>query len=1072
MSHLPSEYTTVEKPFLTQLAKLGWEVLELKNADSDVPYLADPERTSLREVLLKSRLKRALKAINTDSAGESWLTDEHVTQMINRLDRLQGQKLMEANEEATNLLLLGFTVQLQGEARGRTARYMDFDNPARNDFIAISQFKVENPAISVGEKAIKPDITLFVNGIPLVVIEAKSPSIEEPIYNAIKQLLRYSNQRSSSDIEGVEKLFHYNQLLVATSFDFAHLGTVGAKYKHFQEWKDPYPLSPEALNAKLGKEASSQEILVESVLSKTALLDIIYHFILFDDANGKRVKLAPRYQQYRAVHKALKRLQHGQTKAEHGEWDERGGIIWHTQGSGKSITMMYLIRKLRTTPALRSFKVVMITDRRDLQKQLSVTADLSGESLVVARNIHDLVRELRKDGAGLVFGMIQKFQNSQEETTAAAQVPKDLNTSEKILVMIDEAHRSHASDLHANLVAALPNAVKIGFTGTPILRGKKKRTEEIFGSYIDTYTIKESQRDGSTLPIHYEGKTAQGVVAKGETLNKLFDNLFKEHTPEERELLKQKYGTKQTIFEAPKLIAEKAKDMLRHYVANILPDQFKGQVVASSRLAAVRYFDALEIAKRELIKEIEDLDDAFLEMDAEELQETDADMAFLVRAHRELERLKRLEFAVVISAEHNQEDFFDPWTDKTKQDAFIERFKKPFKKDKHDNDGDDLGFLIVKSMLLTGFDAPLEQVMYLDRSIREHELLQAIARVNRTSEGKSYGLVVDYYGVAHHLTEVLSVYSDADIEGALTSIRDELPTLRDRHLKVTKIFTDRGVSLDDTENAALLLGDIPLRAEFQVALKEFMTSLDMVLPRPEGLPYVRDAKRLGFIHLRAANLYRDNNLSLADAEEKVRSLIDRYIEATGTKVMIEEVEILSSSFNDKVAQYHHPRSKAAEMEHAARHHIRIHAHEDPAYYQKLSERLEQILAATKDDWEEQVKAFEAFLERIREGRPADKTGLNPKTHAPFFSLLAARQTTELSDEALVRYIDITSKMVDKIRKDISLVDFWRRAALQQTLRSQLKELLDDENAVPYGKIDAVADDILQLSKALHMRLTE
>lgn len=1071
MSSLPNEYTEVEKPFLDQLASLGWEVLELRGQDPNVPYLVDPERRSLTEVLLKDRLKKALRRVNADESGTTWLTDELVSEMATRLERIKSLKLVEANEEATDLLLSGMAVQVPGETRGRRAQFIDFDRPERNDFLAVSQFKVENPAITVGEKAIKPDITLFVNGVPVVVIEAKSPGIREPIVNAITQILRYSNQRGALDVEGAERLFHYNQLTVATSFDHARLGSITARYKHYSPWTDPYPQTREALGEILGKQPSAQELLCAGVLNKRALLDVIRYFTLFNDQAGRRIKVVPRHQQYRAVHKALERLTRGPTKAEHGEWDDRGGIIWHTQGSGKSITMMYLIRKMRSDPDLRSFKVVMVTDRRDLQKQLAETANLTGEPLTVAKNIPELVKALRTEGAGLVFGMIQKFQNTQEERSAAAQIAKNLNESERVLVMVDEAHRSHASDLHANLMASLPNCAKIGFTGTPILKGKKKRTAEIFGPFIDTYTIRESQADGATLPILYEGRTAAGVVTKSDTLNKLFDNLFKEHTEEERAQLRAKYATQERIFEAPKLIAEKAQDMLRHYVGQVLPGGFKAQIVASSRLAAVRYVAAFETAKKKLVEELEGLDEGLLGLDLDD-EAIDPEEAFLIRAHPHLERVRALEFAAVISHGHNDEDVYNEWTDKAKQDARIERFKKPFPKKAGDTDGDNLAFLVVKNMLLTGFNAPVEQVLYLDRNIREHDLLQAVARVNRNREGKGYGLVVDYYGVAHHLTEVMAVYDDEDVIGALKSIADELPGLRERHRKVTGLFGDRGVTLDDTEAAALLLEDIPLRAEFQIALKDFLHSLDIVLPRPEGLPYVRDAKRLGFIQRRAANLFRDDTLNLADAEPKVRGLINRYVAAEATEVLIAPVELLSEKFDQEVAKLSSPRSKAAEMEYAARHHIRTHTFEDPAYYQSLSERLETIIQEHRDNWEEQVRALEAFIARVRQGRPADRTGLSPKTHAPFFSLLEARQSSDLDDATVLRYVNITNEIVETLRKDVPLVDFWRRPALQSTLRSKVKTFLDDEDAVPFDKLDAVADEVLQLAKALHTRLVE
>ena len=426
--------------------------------------------------------------------------------------------------------------------------------------------------------------------------------------------------------------------------------------------------------------------------------------------------------------------------------------------------------------------------------------------------------------------------------------------------------------------------------------GDKKRTHEIFGEFIDRYTIREAEADGAIVPILYEGRTAHGAVKDGANLDDLFEDLFREHTPEELEAIKAKYATKGQIFEAPDLIRDKARDMLRHYVTNILPNGFKAQVVAYSRLAVVRYLDAFIAARDELLAEAEALSPEDKALDDEALCTRPPAVQAQVQAWRWREVLARIEFAPIISGSNNDDPAWKQWTDGAAQEQRIKRFKQPLL---HADPAkaDPLAFLIVKSMLLTGFDAPIEGVMYLDRPIREAELLQTIARVNRTGHGKQFGIVVDYYGLAHHLKEALNVYADEDIDGALQSLKDEIPVLRDRHLRVVDLFRSRGIdSLADTEACVEALADERLRAEFAVKLKAFLGTLDVVLPRPEGLPFAPDAKKLAFIYARARNRYRDTPVLGKDVGAKVRKLIDDHVVSMGVDPKIPPVSLTDADF--------------------------------------------------------------------------------------------------------------------------------------------------------------------------------
>ncbi|MGC9397447.1 MAG: type I restriction endonuclease subunit R [Anaerolineae bacterium] len=1069
-----AEYDLVEAPFLRQLQTLGWTTLE---GDTDVPYLT--ERESFKDVLLKSRLRDALRRINLDKAppgggvGQPWLEEAHLDQAVGILERLGQHGLIPNNKAATHLLLKG-TVLEGPDGEPRTVQYIDFEHPERNDFLAINQFRVWPQWGTDQRGSIIPDIVLFVNGIPLVVIEAKSPNLENPLNEAITQLLRYSNQREDAtpggvdapvgtgvEPEGAEQLFHYAQLTIATCMETARLGTVGAGYRHYLEWKDPYPSTPAQVAQGLGLAEDdlakgalkSQHILVAGMLRPELLLDIVRCFTLFTEVDGREVKIVPRYQQLRAVYKAIERLQTGKTKAEDGEFDRRSGIIWHTQGSGKSLSMVFLVRKMRTLPVLQRFKIVVVTDRTKLEKQLADTATLTGEPLQRAKSVNKLEALLREPGAGLVFGMIQKAQDRSQRRRAPGKTETWglLNPSEEILLLVDEAHRSHTNTLHANLEEALPHCAMIGFTGTPIFEEDKKPTHEIFGPFIDTYTLRESQDDGATVPILYEGRKMPGDVAQREHLDAVFQETFWEYTEEEREAIKRKYATTGDVLEAEKLIAAKARDMLRHYVTTVMPNGFKAQIAGVSRLAAARYQAALEDALPDLVAELEALAAAPVEV-----QRASA----LAAALPHLERVRRLRFVAVVSGSHNDKPIIKRWTSAHQQELDVEDFKKPFDPVKGE------GFtamIAVQGMLLTGFDAPVEQALYIDRLMQGYELLQAIARVNRTYTHKEAGLVVDYYGLARYVKEALDVYTVGERRGAFRSILEQLPKLEARYRRVLGLFA--GLDIHDTDACVHLLRDARLRAQFTVALGDFLQTLDTVLPRPQALPYVDDARQLGLIRTLARNRYRDEQLNIAGAEAKVRRLIDEHVIGQGIDPTIPPIDILAAEFEKHVGTLPSPRAQAAEMEFAIRHHISQRYQEDPVYYRKLSERLEDILQRFADNWQAQVEALKTLLRQHTTTQA--EVSREEKRMQPFLRLL--REASPVQDHE--RLAHATVELVNAlIRPEVQRVDFWRNRAAQAELRSRVAQYLDDRGLVPYDQVKALADQIVQTAKANHMLL--
>jgi type I restriction enzyme R subunit len=660
-----------------------------------------------------------------------------------------------------------------------------------------------------------------------------------------------------------------------------------------------------------------------------------------------------------------------------------------------------------------------------------------------------------------------------------------LDISEDVVVLVDEAHRSQGSALHANLLKALPNCARIGFTGTPIIMGRRKYTASIFGDYLDRYPILQSEADGSTLPILYEGRTTKAAVRDAADLDELFEDMFAKHTPEEVEAIKKRWATRGNVMEAPKLIAAKARSMLRHYVDTVLPNRFKAQVVATSRKAAVRYREAFLAARDELLAELDALAPDLRSADAADRADSlPGKTARLVRAWPFRDVIAALDFVPVISGEQNDPADWAQWTDKTKQDAVITRFKRPLPA------GDDadpehtstVAFLIVKSMLLTGFDAPAEQVMYLDRHIKEAELLQAIARVNRTAHGKNAGYVVDYYGVAENLKVALAAYAVEDVQAAMTSIADQVPLLAERRQRVRNLFEARGIDRFDTQadqDACVeALADERLRAAFEAAFKLFTMSMEIVLPRPEALPFVPDAKAFGTIAFAARRRYREDGFDASLYGSKVRRLIDDHVEALGIEQKIPPISITAADFDTKVADLHSDRARASEMEHAIRYHLREHWDEDPEHYDRLSERLEEIIEELGEQWEQLSLALGDLLPEVRAGRQADDSGLDPVAEAPFYDLLRrelADEGKKVSSPAEALLRELTVDLVLRIKAEISLVGFWHNTYAQNTLRAWVatrlaEPMIDGEDLFDFARTTPVADRLVELAKANHARL--
>lgn len=1064
------EYQKTERPLLQQLSGMGWHV------EKGSVHVADETgRDSFQEVILEDRLRSAFRRINNDEDG-AWMDDARIDQAVTTIERTRGQGRMQTNREIDRLLREGISVDApEGHwSDTKKAKVIDFENLDNNEFVAISQFRVDRPGTT---RYVVPDVVLFVNGLPLVVIECKSPYADKAIEAAIQDLFTYSNQRDDlSQQRGSDRLFDFNLAMVGTCYEQARMGAFGAPAAEFVPWNDTSPVPASQVANALGKQGQSlsqQETVAAGMLRPSHLIDLLADFVVYEEEGGIN-KVVGRYQQFRTVQKAIDRLKTGETKIEHGLEDQRGGIVWHTQGAGKSLTMVFLVRRMRRDDDLRSFKVVGVTDRTSLEHQLSGTAELAGEPVRIAESTAQLKSLLSEDGADLVFAMIQKFQDPETGEVEMEETFDELNDSEDIVVLVDEAHRTHTNTLHQNLRYALPNAARIGFTGTPIIDEAKKLTTEIFGEYVDTYKMDDAEADGVILPIRYEGKTTLGEVGMPSLLDAQFEDVFADRSKEEMQRIQKKYATRGDVLEAEKLIEKKAHNMLRHYVETVLPGGCKAQVVATSRRAAVRYQEKLVEAKEQLLEDLESLPPAAERMSEADLDDADRETQFLVRASEHLDTIRRLDFAAVISEGDDDPDSWRQWTRESNQETHKSRFKKPLVVD-NDANQDGLCMLVVHGMLTTGFNAPVNQAMYLDRRLTGHNLLQAIARVNRRYPGKTHGLVVDYCGVAAHLADALHEYNQEDVKQAMVDLEEELPKLDERHQHVVDFFEREGISIDDEEACVDLLRDEKKRAQFSTRLRKFLRSYDTIMPRPQAAEYRADVKRFGRINRRAANRYYDDELNILDAGPKVRRLIDEHVEAEGIETSIEPTTITEPEFDYLVGNEPSDRAQAARMEHAVRHHVREKYNEDPVFYKDLSERVQNILDDHQDDWERQRELFRELIDDIRERTEDDGYFSNgDRPIAPFARIIAdaiAPDDETLNDDQRELVTDLTVDVVDHIAQEIDRPDFWRTDHLRNQLRTWVIRRLDAVDVVPYSEVKHIADDVMQTAEANHEKLT-
>lgn len=1079
-----AEYLNVEQPFLHKLQQLGWEIIDQGQGIPGDP--AKSKRTNFKQVVLPEIFKESLRKINQTEDGKEWLTSKQIEEIYEDITDNGNRQLHEANKRIHEMLLKKTNVaknELTGE-ESPTVQLIDLANWENNHFIAVNQFKIDTP--KTPKKCIIPDIVLFVNGLPLIVVECKDIDVSEPLSDAERQIRRYSNRREDEFgvKEGEERLFHYNLFSIITHDTEARLGSISADFDYYYNWKDIFPEEYKSIEINKGND-KSQEVMILGVLNKEILIDLLRHFSLFITLDsGKEIKIIARYQQYRAVGKILQRLRTGETHT------ERSGVIWHTQGSGKSLTMVFTIRKLRSQADLKDHKIVLVVDRTDLEDQLSETAQHAGKINII--NKRKELPNLSGDNSDINMVMIHKFLQEQISKSKALQkafreegkVPKFeafevINESDRILIMIDEAHRTQGGDMGDNLFAAFPNSTKIAFTGTPLLTNRhKQKTQERFGSsgFIDVYKLTQSVNDRATLPIIYQGKTSDDKMPDPEGFQAAFDDVFKKQTPEEKEEIKKRYGTMRAYLENRDRLRKIANDLVDHYILEVLPNNFKAMVVSSSIVAACRYKNFIEQAIKNRVE-------------AEQQKP---------EGKRDEELIKKLDFlkvaGVVSSNDNNEQAYITQIRNEAKESNATDNFKKDFDYTKPETG---IAFLCVCDRLLTGFDAPIAQVMYLDKSLREHDLLQAIARVNRTKgSNKKHGLVVDYFGVSKNLKEALAIYDGdekvfEELSENLRDINKEFPVLESRYKRMIQLLEEYGVKeIEDfvnqrmsdpkkeaalVEQVILLAEDVKFRAQFDTYLKAFFDSLDLLLNLPKARIYWVPSKRFGYLLFRIREHFRDPTMDLKWAGEKVRKLIDEYLTSEGINSKIEPISLVSGDFPKHIDERKlSPRAKASEMAHAMRRHIKINNTKDPSFYTKIKDRLNEILERYKDNWDQCVEEIKGLTRTIAEAETEGNSETDLPSHiSPFYGViqLCAYDNKEIPENKIESVKSIVGDIVEELQKRIQIVNFWDKPNERKSLQGSIEDILDfsqiDEIADKYEKITT---EILNLAKIHHDKL--
>ena len=1002
----------------SDIENIAIELLEEQGYVYLSPERQETERSSTSEVVLRASLESAIAKLNPK------VPDDAKEQALLEVLNLSSQDLTQNNEIFQKMLTdgIGVEYQKQGNTVGDRVYLLDFENPQSNSFFVWKQFTVSGKD---GSK--RPDIVLFVNGLPLVVIELKNPNDKEAtIKKAYSQLQNYK--------KAIPSLFHYNGVMVASDGLDAKAGSLTAEWARFMHWKTIDGIKED-------KENIPQiETLIKGMLRPDVLLDLIKQFVVFEKTIKKdpetmitsieTSKKIAAYHQYHAVNKAVVTTK--KASAENG--DRKAGVVWHTQGSGKSLSMVFYAGKI--VLELDNPTILIITDRSDLDNQLFDTFAKSKQLLrqepVRAESSRHLKKLLKTAGGGVVFATIQKF--SPEDNKENFDL---LSERKNIVVIADEAHRSHygfgAKILEKENEAftkygfakylrdALPKASFVGFTGTPIER-EDISTPAVFGNYIDIYDVKQAIEDGATVKIFYESRLAQMHLdeSKKEELDAEIEKITEDAEESDTEKAKAKWTRLEAIIGHKERLKKVAQDIINHFEARREVLEGKGMVVAMSRRIAVALYD-------EMIKLRPDWHDT--------------------------DKSKGAIKVIMTSSPSDPENWQLHNTNKEEKREIGERLKNP---------KDPLQMVIVRDMWLTGFDAPCLHTMYIDKPMRGHNLMQAIARVNRVYNDKPGGLVVDYIGIASDLKQALATYTESKGKGTLTLDQSEAITMMlEKYEIVQQMFEGfdykRYFSADKREKLTIILeahehivGPKGNKDEFIKEVSMLAKAFALSVPSHEAMEIKEE---LGFFQAIQVRLKKftttRNGKSDIEIETAIRQIVDKAVvtsniidifDAVGIKKP--DISILSDEFLEEVRNMKHKNLAIELLKKLLSNEIKTRTKRNFIQSEKLSEMLEATIKKYENNLlttKEVIQALIEFAQEIREEKERNETLGLSEDEVAFYDALADNDSAKevLRDSTLRELAQI---LVEKVKASTT-IDWTIKESVQAKLRVIVKRIL-------------------------------
>ncbi|WP_066173590.1 type I restriction endonuclease subunit R [Bacillus marinisedimentorum] len=1010
-------------PALDVLQKLGYHYLS--------PEQAEQIRGNTYNVLLTTILEDKLRELNSyEYKGQIYkFSETNIQQAIRDLDEPLTNGLVKTNEAIYETLMKGRTYTEflpDGSKKSFTIQFIDWDNIENNTFHVVEEFEVERMD---GRGTVRPDVVLFVNGIPFVVIECKKASIS--MEQGISQMIRNQGK------DYAPHLFKYVHLVMSTNKNETKYATCNTPKKFWSVWKEEKEdwLQSWLDRSVEGRLPTMQDKNIISLFHPERLLELTHYFTLFD----KDVKKVARYQQYFAIKEIIKTIDE---KDENG--NRQSGVIWHTQGSGKSLTMVMLAKYILSELFESNPKVVVVTDRVELDKQIHKTFSHTRLKASRATSGSHLVDLINDNNADIVTSLLHKF-----DTAATKQEPVE---SSDIFVLVDESHRTQYGELHIKMKKVFPNACYLGFTGTPLMK-KEKNTMIKFGKLIHKYTIADGVQDRAIVPLLYEGKMVDQTVNQKAIDNRL-DMITRHLNEKQKEEVAKKWSLFERIASSNQRISMIAFDINEHFLHNYKTQgsNFKAMLATNSKIEAIRYLEAFE--------ELGDLNTAIVISPPDQRE-----------GHE----------AVDVESKDKVQRFWK---------RMMDRYQTPEKyedaiKDEFIN-GDDIDLLIVVDKLLTGFDAPRATVLYIDKPMKEHTLLQAIARVNRLYEGKDYGFIIDYRGLLEKLDQAMNMYSGAglenfdpnDLSGAIYDVISVIGSLRQHHSELKQMFA--GIkNKNDVEEYEVLLEDEELREDFYDALSSHGKNLGIALesekiynalPPEELEQYKKELKFYQELRKNVKLRYSDT-IDHKEYEAKMQMLMDNYISAEQVIRVTNPVDILNEqAFEDELERLGSKRAKADAIRTRLSKSVSAKWDENPAYYKKFSERIQAALQEYKDkriSEAEYLNKMKDIMQDYRKGESADDYPKvikeNPNAQA-FYGVAKEILSETKEQEASYDTLGELALEIDKVINEHQKVDWHNNIEIHNRIAQDLDDLLfkfsDDHNIeLDFDTIDKLIEQV-------------